>query len=294
MPYAAGGGRLRVLGPLATVAVVGNASGCHYDDWSLPAASIDAAAHDAPAQLDAPGDVATGPDAGPILEAAVEAEASAPTWCQTQGVHSFCADFDEGQADLGWTMPDLSAGGSIKLDSAFTTSAPDSLLTTLIGSSAGSTTALLAKNFPTSQSSWAFAFDLRIDSIMAGTSGGDYSVARIWGGSQSRVTLHTNGNTIWMDEDIPTVDSGSFSSHAVSMPVPVGMWQRFEIDVSLGNPTRVVNVLAGPTRTNVCTFTLTSTFVNGSPEFDLGVMSFGTNTAGCSARYDDVLIDVAP
>jgi hypothetical protein len=286
--------RAAVVGLSGAVIVFGAVawSACYYADWSLDTPSEDASQeHPVDSQT-------SGPDASlegsPGADAATEdtAKDGGLTWCQTQGKHSFCADFDEGQAALGWTTEVLSTSGSIKLDGAFFQSPPDALLTTL--PSGANVTALYEKIFSTSETTWAFAFDVRIDSIDAGTGGGDYGFARIWGASQSRITLHTNGVTVWMDQDIPTVDAGSFSTHPVNVAPPVGTWQRFEIKASFAGSTHTVDVLAGVPGVNVCTFNLESSFAKGSPEFDLGIETFGSGLEGSAMRYDDVLIDVTP
>jgi hypothetical protein len=292
-----GGDRRRALREAAAILFALGTSGCFYSDWSLDTPSADSGpdARREASTADVTTDTAAPPpEASPILDATPDGETSTPTWCQTQGKHSLCADFDEGNAALGWTTQLLSTSGTMMLDSTFVVSPPDSLLTGLLPTGAATTTALFEKIFSSKATTWVFAFDVRIDSLNAGTSGGDFGIARIWGASQNRLTVHTDGTLVWVDVDIPTVDAGSFARQNANLQAPIGAWQRIEIDVSFSGTSHVVEVLAGAARSNVLNFTLSNSFQNGDPEFDLGLVTFGAGTMGSDTRYDDVIIDVTP
>jgi hypothetical protein len=285
---------------VAALCLAAAVAACHYDDWSLdePDGADDASRPPRDGSSDGASGDARVSDAAepPPVDAPAEADGPTTTWCGTQGHHSLCADFDEGLASKGWTTQLLSTSGTMTLDPTIVVSAPDALLTTLGPAGATTATALFEKTFGSKATTWAFAFDVWIDSIDEGTTGGDFGFARIWGGSGSRIPLHTNGSSVWVDEDIPTVDAGSFVMHTSSLPPPIGMWERVEIDVSFAGTTHTVNVLwgTGTVRNTVASFALSSSFENGNPEFDLGLVTFGKSTDGSATRYDDVIIDVAP
>jgi hypothetical protein len=244
-------------------------------DATADATSIPDAAPDA--SRDAPVDVA---DASPLGFCA--SLTPAPT---------FCADFDEGAVDNGWSSSQ-SSNGTIALDGTTSTSAPDSFVSTSVTSTANVIAALF-KDFGTSGSAYHLAFDLRVDAVSANAQAVvgqvqlmtsnvlDYGLSFIVTATDASIeeSYRSGGTTQYL---LTTL---------ASRPV-TGQWTRVFIDVTA--PPGTVTVHYGATLV-LDHQTMPTGSANGIPTLGAGLEIFPTTSINpCKVHLDDLTFQIDP
>jgi hypothetical protein len=143
---------------------------------------------------------------------------------------TFCADFDHGTFDNGYSSIDQT-NGTLALDTAASTSAPDSLVATSVQTAPPQQVlAALYRVFTTQGSGYHLAFDLRVDKIATGANA-DPIIGQIQLGTTGyglSLIVNTSGALIEESFGKPT----QYLRSSLSRPPVTGTWTHVKVDVA--------------------------------------------------------------
>jgi hypothetical protein len=179
-----------------------------------------------------------------------------PSYCETLSpAPQFCADFDEGNFELGWDndtdagIPDpgeIGGGSMLSADRMVFVSKPASLLvqTNYKLSSTGNLAAIVVKTVP-STSRLTVEFELYVDADQLDVMGSGVTVAGLDYGNDGDIEVFLDSDGLELALYGPDPDAGATTVQHVT-PFPSGMWTTIELIVSTlptaGQPGGWVNV----------------------------------------------------
>lgn len=218
------------------------------------------------------------------------------TWCSMQGLHFYCADFDEGTATGGWSQVDMAtAQGTLGLSPQYT-SPPTSLLTSAPAHATGSIEARVDESFPVLPSHVHVEFDMY---TCGASTPGYFELAKIhvfepsngWSGG---IDLGTSGGNDYLLVDTYGDDGGETTQSFQPAPaIATDKWVHVALDAVLdptnGSLTLVLDHGSTPSVFQTGLRTIWPGAKNA--ELVLGLYSGGANSPACEVDYDDVVVD---
>lgn len=245
---------------------------------------------DAPAETSMADVVA--PDTGRDAAGSMDANDAGGLWCSTVSpTPTFCADFDEGAFDSGWSSSQAT-NGTIGLDNALYTSPHDSLVASSATTNANVQAAVF-NQFAASGSAYHYAFDLHVDAVSTGAEPVFAEVQLFEGttlGYGLTFIVESGGALI---EESYTNGGVQFVDTPLSMAPPIGTWTRVTIDIG-APPAGNVTVHIGGT-TVLDAHPVPTGSANGVPVIAAGLELFPGGTIGpCKGHIDDVTFQIDP
>lgn len=202
----------------------------------------------------------------------------------------FCEDFDSAASfSAQFTNVHQTKLASLSADSAAFTSPPRSLLAQLPSSSSNSDFAFLTRVFTGSPTELDFAFDLRIDGLVAGEASvvADLIVGEGTPSEHEMAVVAIDGD-LFFEESFPTDASRVFNeAQILSGTLPKGTWIRIRMLLSLKTHQAQAFIDGALAKT----FALDPGWAAGLPQIDLGYSYVSKQSSPWSAHFDNVVYD---
>jgi hypothetical protein len=219
-------------------------------------------------------------------------DASEAGYCAALGgMHAFCEDFDEGPFAANFTYTHSTANVSIGSNGLEYTSPPKSFFATVDAGSGTMDQGYLQKTLTTAQAA-TYSFDVRVDAWTGGKSA-ILAAFTIDEGlpTYHGLTLYTTDTYTSTEEVIPADAGFKFLDHAFSSAVPLGTWKRVSATVDFKARTCSVTLDGA---TVVPSTSLDPSWAPGVLNVYVGFTYVGGEAQGWAARWDNVVVDVAP
>jgi hypothetical protein len=213
---------------------------------------------------------------GPVADA----QADAPSFCETAPAGAFCDDFEDG---LSKWQSDVSANNTLVADQASSTSATHSAFITV--SADGSS--CLSRIFPGTPQTIVVDADVRFDGVSGG--GSDFDFLGLRGGGDHNLTIELRGGIVAFDQDIvPTVDGGPDEQLTPTGYALDSAWHHFHWENHLNGSTAEVTLSVDGTKIGSL---VSDTRDYASPlKVDLGDCVANVSGGPWKVRFDNVVV----
>jgi hypothetical protein len=217
---------------LACCNLVSGADGLSVaEDEEIPTPPRETQTHGAEAGTNERRETDGGPIGAGFGDAGGDAVAPPGAFCATSAA-TFCADFDQGQRNAGWSGSDETGGGTLLLDTARSVSAPASLRSTLPARDvAGSVYQDLLRSFASTWRPVRIELDVWIEPIAWGTRTGSVALAEVYWVSANDAP----GQLLELTKDGPRMTTVTTSAGApvftnASAPLAASAWNHVVIE----------------------------------------------------------------
>jgi hypothetical protein len=242
------------------------------------------------------------PEAGADAAADAGADVDAGPFCQAQGRHTFCADFDEVGVDSAWAdggpapWTRVQADGVVKQDPSVFVSAPMSLRTLLPANLAGF--ARLRTVLPLPTTTMRFAFRLRVDGAPQPVDGGGPASTQLFSfgfpGYVVQLAL-VGASSLVVEESTVCLDAGCGKGNGTMLgsPLPLlGAWADVAMNATFSTPTSgTLAVSLNGAQIGTLALGPPSAF-QPNVFCTAGLNAPGSSAADIEAHYDNFLADV--
>ncbi len=219
---------------------------------------------------------------------------SAPKFCASS-THTFCADFDEGNLQTGWTqlLVDPGSSGAFAVDASISPPASFAAMAH-VGDAGAASGVVLIKQFPASTlTSISAGFDVRIEACAPQTQPSLLYWAQTDSAGYSHgIYFDSTTNDVTFQTFYPVDGSSQYQTHLVGHVTP-GVWLNVQYTFTLSATDSQVSVQIQPTLggTPVSYTGGAGPAVQKNLVVDLGLYE---PSAPCAAVFDNVFVDVVP
>jgi hypothetical protein len=250
---------------------------------------------------DAGGEAETGPLV-PLSAPPSWLEAGTASWCTQFGYEAaFCADFDETPLPSGFSAQD-GAFLAETSSASETTSGPNNLLL-YVPPQPGSQTfgSKLSRQFQTSATTIALAFDIKPESLNTTSSGLLFAALDF----TEKAAPAAYSLRLAFNSGFPRLEESYLGSSTVSTPpdvyhtnftLPMGVWSRVEIDIDFGSDGSgdaggaTETIFVGGLRQGIPETLAPPAGFDARPNLLVGAVYGTSPTAGWAIRYDNVTL----
>lgn len=227
-------------------------------------------------------------DASDVMDAGVQ-----PFCASLMPKPKLCEDFDSNNPfDFQFSSKNVSPTAMLGSDTNAFVSSPNSLSARLamVVDAGSSSVAYMSRNFVGTASKITYAFDLRVDQIVAGGKSGVLGGFLIDPGSPSEhdLTMYVTDTYASLEEVFKVNNVYQYVDHKLAIAPKLGAWTRIVISADL--VARTVDVTVGGMPA-LAMKSLDNTWNAGAPTFNVGFTYASGQAMPWAAHYDNVVID---